>query len=75
MSMDVDINQQRECLIIDETINQLRFIRQLALRDNQGELFEDSSEMMQEMRKERMQYLEDVGESHEKNRNRCLFRS
>ena len=54
----VDMNQQKEHLAIAETINKLRFIRGQALHDNQGKLFEDSSETIREMCKERMQYLE-----------------
>ena len=64
----MDMNQQRERLTIDKTINQLRFIRGLALQDNQGKIFEDSSETIREMRKERMQYLELVAWTQQKSR-------
>jgi uncharacterized protein (DUF1778 family) len=48
--------------ITQEAIERLRRIRKQILQDHQGKLFEDSTEMIRQMREERTQYLEQLRE-------------
>ena len=45
--------------ITREAIERLRQIREEIMKDRNGELFEDSVEMIRQMREERSQYLAD----------------
>jgi len=56
------IIEEEEQPITLEEIEKLRRLRKLILQDRQGKPFEDSSEMIRQMREERTRYLEQIQE-------------
>ena len=59
---EVSIIEEEEQPITLEEIENLRRLRKLILQDRQGKPFEDSSEMIRQMRENRTRYLEQVQE-------------
>jgi uncharacterized protein (DUF1778 family) len=59
---EASIIEEDEQPITLEEIENLRRLRKLILQDRQGKPFEDSSEMIRQMREERTRYLEQVQE-------------
>ncbi len=59
---EVSMIEEEEQPITLEEIENLRRLRKLILQDRQGKPFEDSSEMIRQMREERTRYLEQVQE-------------
>ena len=55
------IEEEEQPITLDE-IEKLRRLRKLILQDRQGKPFEDSSEMIRQMREERTRYLEQIQE-------------
>ncbi len=59
---EASIIEEEEQPITLEEIEKLRRLRKLILQDRQGKPFEDSSEMIRQMREERTRYLEQIQE-------------
>jgi uncharacterized protein (DUF1778 family) len=59
---EASIIEEEEQPITLEEIENLRRLRKLILQDRQGKPFEDSAEMIRQMREERTQYLEQIQE-------------
>jgi len=59
---EASIIEAEEQPITLEEIEKLRRLRKLILQDRQGKPFEDSSEMIRQMREERTRYLEQIQE-------------
>src|SRR6266487_4331729 len=59
---EASIIEEEEQPITLEEIENLRRLRKLILQDRHGKPFEDSSEMIRQMREERTRYLEQVRE-------------
>jgi len=57
-NQEFDDNPQQRRPITRKSSEKLRTIREKLLVDHNGELFEDSTEMIRQMREDRMQYLE-----------------
>jgi hypothetical protein len=57
--VETDSNQQQGIINL-ETIGRLRRLREQILQDHQGKPFEDSTEMIRQMREERTQHLESL---------------
>src|SRR5690349_1840553 len=58
---EVSIIDEEQPITLEE-IENLRRLRKLILQDRQGKPFEDSSEMIRQMREERTRYLEQIQE-------------
>lgn len=56
---EVNVAQQEMRPITRESVERLRRLRERILQDRAGRTFEDSSEMIRQMREERTEYLEE----------------
>jgi predicted DNA binding CopG/RHH family protein len=59
---EVSLTEQEEHPVTPEFLEQVYRVRERIMRESKGQLFEDSAELIRQMREERTKYLEELRE-------------